>query len=308
MALRLLVRHPRSAAGDAGEISYEFEQARVQIGRGAGADVQLPGLSVSDRHAIIGQHRGHYTLQDEGTTNGTSVNDVALVPRRPRTLASGDEIGIDEFTLTFFEGPLHHGLTGPERTASLARRMLRELLGDESAASQPPFLRVEEGPEAGTLINLGELGAEFVIGRGEQADLMLQHADVSRTHVALVRDLDGTLARDLGSKNGLEINGRRMRERRLRHGDVIRIGETTIVYQDPTEQALRELEHQPDRVETRTRPSALEAPEVPAAAPPPREDPPIAPPPPLEPIDYAAYGLAMFVLLASLAGMLWLFS
>jgi pSer/pThr/pTyr-binding forkhead associated (FHA) protein len=312
MAVRLLVRHPRSAAGDAGEISFEFEQARIVIGRSPGADVRLPGLSVSEIHATIAQQHGHYALQDEGTTNGTRVNDAPLVAHRPRALVDGDEIGIAEFTLRFSEGALHHGPTAPERTASLARRMLRELMGDDSAASQPPFLRVAAGPEVGTLINLGEPGSQFVIGRGEQADLMLQHVDVSRAHVVLVRDLDGTLARDLGSKNGLEVNGRRVRERRLRHGDVIRVGDSAIVYQDLAEQALRDLEHQPDQTETRTQPSASPSaePEAPPPEEQPAEEPATAPEPetpPLVALDYAAYGLALFVLVASILGLIWLF-
>lgn len=314
MAVRLLVRHPQSAAGEAGEISFEFEQARIVIGRSQGADVRIPGLAVSDIHATIAQQHGHYVLQDEGSTNGTRLNDNPLVAHRPRALSDGDEIGIAAFTLTFCERPLHQGPTGPERTASLARRMLRELAGDESPASQPPYLRVAEGPEAGTLINLGAPGTQFVIGRGGQADLVLAHVDVSRAHIALVRDLDGTLARDLGSKNGLEVNGRRVRERRLRHGDVIRVGESAIVYQDPAEQALRELEQQPDQVDTRTAPAPRlsTAPEHSAEPyPAPVDDPPPhAPepePPPLAALDYAAYGLALFVLVASISGLVWLF-
>jgi hypothetical protein len=32
MAVRLVVRHPKSAAGEAGESRFEFDQARVVIG------------------------------------------------------------------------------------------------------------------------------------------------------------------------------------------------------------------------------------------------------------------------------------
>ena len=309
MAVRLLVRHPRSATGEAGEIRFEFEQPRIVIGRGPGVDVRLPGTSVSDLHATIEQQGSHYALRDEGSTNGTLVNDVQVVPRRARSLADGDVIAVAEFTLSFHEGPLHRAATGPDRTASLARRMLGELLGDESEARQPPHLRVVDGPHAGTLLNLGEPGTRFVIGRGEDANLVLNHVDVSRAHLELVRDLDGTLARDLASKNGLEVNGRKFRERRLRHGDVIRLGGSDIVYQDPAEQALRALEGQPDVPVTRTQ-TAVPAPEVVLAEPPVGETEEPEPEPALEPrtpADTMVYMLAMLVLSLSLVGLVWLF-
>ena len=310
MAVRLLVRHPRSATGEAGEISFEFEQPRIVIGRGPGADVRLPGTSVSDLHATIEQQGSHYALRDEGSTNGTLVNDAQVVPRRARSLVDGDIITVAEFTLLFHEGPLHRAPTGPERTASLARRMLGELLGEESEARKPPYLRVVDGPQAGTLLNLGEPGTRFVIGRGEDAHLVLNHVDVSRAHLELVRDLDGTLARDLASKNGLEVNGRKLRERRLRHGDVIRLGGSDIVYQDPDEHALRALEGQPDVPLTRTHTAVATPPEPQLPEPPvddadePEPEPALVP---RTPADTMVYMLAMLVLSLSLVGLAWLF-
>jgi len=317
MAVRLVVRHPKSVAGEAGEISFEFEQARVVIGRGSGADVRLPGRGVSETHATIEPQGSRYALRDDGSTNGTRVEGVPLVARRPRLLADGDTFTIAEFTLTFFEGPLPHGPTLPERTASLARRMLRELLGGESAASQSPYLRVTAGSEAGTLLNFGEPPSRLVIGRDPECDLVVADRDVSRAHIELVRDADGVVGRDLESKNGLEVNGKRMRERRLRHGDVIRLGSATIVYQDPSEQALREFEREP--VETLTHPQLAPSPE-PEPPPAPREDHGDEAPqdePSSEtaleseggrsPVDLMVYALAVFVLVASIVGLLWLF-
>ncbi len=311
MAVRLAVRHPRSAAGEAGEINFEFEQPRIVLGRSAGADVRLPGRGVSETHATIERVGSQYALRDEGSTNGTRINGAPIVPSRPRLLAHGDEIAIAEFVLHFFEGAVRRELTPPERTASLARRMLRELLDDESAAREPPFLRVVEGPDQGTLINLGEPPSRLVIGRGEGADLVLRDVDVSRAHLELVRDLDGTTARDLGSKNGLEVNGKRMRERRLRHGDVIRVGASAIVYQDLAEQALRDLERQPDLTltHTQTRPQDVveEPPPAPANAP---LEPPAVPVPQERPnsaLDLLVYALALVVLVASVVGLVWLF-
>ena len=134
------------------------------------------------------------------------------------------------------------------------------------SCSRQPFLRITRGPDQGTLINLSEPPSKLVIGRGEEAGLMLSDPDVSREHIEITRDLDGAVARDLGSKNGLEVNGKRLRERRLRHGDTLRLGETSIVYEDPAEQALKGLEGQPDQVPTRTQAANLSEPPAAASA------------------------------------------
>lgn len=311
MAVRLAVRHPSSAGGEAGEKSFEFEQARIVIGRSAGADVRLPGQGVSDTHATVEQHDGHYTVRDERSLNGTMLNGEPLVPSRPRALEDGDELTIAAFSLRFYAGPLTRRATTPERTASLARRMLRELLGAESEASLPPYLHVKAGPDAGTRINLGEPPSRLSIGRGSEADLVLSDVDVSRMHVEIVRDVDATVARDLESKNGIEVNGKPLRERRLRHGDVLRIGSTSLLYQDPAERALKALEREPVVTLTRTQPGtpAESQPEASGAA---AGDEALSGDPepdstrPASLVDYVVYGLALFVLAASLGGLLWL--
>ena len=313
MAVRLVVRHPKSAAGEAGEIRFEFEQARVVIGRSPGADVRLPGLTVSETHATIELAGGHYTLRDAGSSNGTRIADKLLVAGRPTTLQSGDEITIAEFSLTFEDRPLLRQTT-PERTASLARRMLSQLQGHELATGEAVFLRISGGPERGTVVNFGTPPSRLLIGRGEECDLRLSDVDVSRAHIELVRDVDGVTARDLASKNGLDVNGRQVRERRLKHGDTLRIGVTTLLYQDLAEQALRELAHQPDRTFTRTQvPSKApeQAAQVAAAPAEPVEEPPPAEldsTPPTGPVDLLIYALAVFVLVASAVGLVWLFS
>lgn len=308
MAVKLVVRHPGSS-GERGEVSFEFEQVRVAIGRSAGVDVRLPGLTVSELHATLELSGSQVRIRDEGSTNGTRINGVALVPTRARSLVSGDVIEIGEFSISFSMGPLLGVATSPERTASLARRLLQELSGPSAEALASPFLRITAGPDRGTLINLADPPSRLVIGRGEEAGLMLRDPDVSREHIEITRDLDGALARDLGSKNGLEINGKRLRERRLRQGDTLRLGETSIVYEDPAEQALKGLEGQPDQVVTRTQPvNIAEAPAPATASAPPKA---IAPSPPptakTESTDVMIYALAAVVLVASLAGLIWLF-
>jgi pSer/pThr/pTyr-binding forkhead associated (FHA) protein len=65
---------------------------------------------------------------------------------------------------------------------------------------------------------------EFVIGRGEDCDIVLPDRQVSRHHFRVVRGDDGYNVEDLGSKNGTYINGAPVRgSMRLQDGDEIQV-------------------------------------------------------------------------------------
>jgi len=66
---------------------------------------------------------------------------------------------------------------------------------------------------------------ELVIGRSPQCDLWVDDVNVSRKHCRLRIDDQGVDVEDLGSRNGLYLNGRRVNGKtRLKHGDVLLVG------------------------------------------------------------------------------------
>jgi phosphoserine phosphatase RsbU/P len=69
----------------------------------------------------------------------------------------------------------------------------------------------------------------FSIGRRTNADLQVVNSDVSREHAEIARDDSGFLLRDRGSRYGTFVNGEAITERRLAHGDRIRLGRTDLV-------------------------------------------------------------------------------
>lgn len=91
-------------------------------------------------------------------------------------------------------------------------------------------LVILSGPRKGHQITVDN--APTVIGRDEgcgicfkdDADMALRHAEVSH-------DRDGLKIRDLGTIPGLLINGREVRETRLKHGDRIEVGRTVLLVQ-----------------------------------------------------------------------------
>jgi S1-C subfamily serine protease len=91
-------------------------------------------------------------------------------------------------------------------------------------------LTITAGLEAGTSVEVDS--SRFVIGRGDDCDLVVDDEKVSRHHAALERSADGVLTiSDLGSSNGTFVNARRITEPVTLHGgEHLRVGDTAIVF------------------------------------------------------------------------------
>jgi predicted component of type VI protein secretion system len=63
-----------------------------------------------------------------------------------------------------------------------------------------------------------------LIGRHEECDIQLNSRKVSRKHCCVAQVSDYFVIRDLGSTNGVRINGVRVQEGTMRPGDEITIG------------------------------------------------------------------------------------
>lgn len=109
-------------------------------------------------------------------------------------------------------------------------RLVAAQLFKQAMRGQPPSagprLLIVAGPDAGRTLPVSE---GDTLGRGSAAQVPLRDPAASRSH-ARVERRDGQLAIvDLGSKNGIELNGRRVRSRAtLREGDRLRVGATLL--------------------------------------------------------------------------------
>ena len=75
--------------------------------------------------------------------------------------------------------------------------------------------------------------AQLTVGRGGQNDVALSSDEyASARHARFEPRQDGVWVQDLGSTNGTYLNGTRLeRPRRLKHGDVVRVGDTDLRYE-----------------------------------------------------------------------------
>jgi hypothetical protein len=74
-------------------------------------------------------------------------------------------------------------------------------------------------------------GGGLVLGRSRECDIVLDDPNVSRRHAEVRRDGDRWTIVDLGSTNGIKVNGRRVREAALAPGDEVTLGLSRLSFE-----------------------------------------------------------------------------
>ncbi|MCA8978880.1 MAG: FHA domain-containing protein, partial [Planctomycetes bacterium] len=88
-----------------------------------------------------------------------------------------------------------------------------------------PTLYVLSGPEIGRQIEVDD-GA--VLGRADDCDAVLRHLSVSRRHARVELKRAGWRVVDLGSRNGLFLNGERVKKLFVEDGTEFRLGDLEL--------------------------------------------------------------------------------
>jgi len=81
---------------------FVLDRSPTRVGRGADNQIVLEGDSVSRRHAHFERRAGAWYVVDDGSTNGTYVNEEQI--SREQLLANGDRIKIGPSILKFLSG------------------------------------------------------------------------------------------------------------------------------------------------------------------------------------------------------------
>lgn len=242
MPVTVVVRS--SSEGASEPPSLTFDGPRIVLGRGAGSDVRLPDPSVSLRHATIRATGTEYAIVDEGSTNGTWVGGIRLLPQTPRVVKTGDLIRVGRVWL---EVAIGHKAATPDlglATRDLAFALVRnamEAVGDDTVVK----VRVAEGPDLGAELGLLEEGRAYLLGRADRCDLPLADEDASREHAAITRRGTQVFLRDLSSRNGVLLGEAPVtpnRDMLWRPPTMARIGRSVLALDEPVSLALAALE------------------------------------------------------------------
>lgn len=109
---------------------------------------------------------------------------------------------------------------------------LATAMADDSETSKPtqvgfPVLIIVKGPGEGKKLPL--LPMTMTLGREHDNNLELKDEDVARYHARIVYRSGDYVIEDLESSAGTWVNGKRISETPLGHGDKIRVGSTEMV-------------------------------------------------------------------------------
>lgn len=204
-----------------------MEGATATIGRSSGNDITIPERHVSRQHAVVNYREGIFTIADLGSANGTFVNDRRLTDAFP--LAHGDIIRLYVPILTF-------SAVVTEEEEEIARTTGTLITASIPNPNGLAKLVVTAGAQEGTEFKLYQ--DTMTVGRttADTAwDIALQDRAVSRPHCRFTKRGETWIVMDLGSANGTVLNGTPVtaEPRVLNDGDVLAVGETTLLFRLP---------------------------------------------------------------------------
>ncbi|MBE2250991.1 MAG: FHA domain-containing protein [Myxococcus sp.] len=288
MGVRLTVKRRAEAGGAEKPQVVTLTEDTITIGRDDGCDVVLAQSAVSRNHARIVRDGTLFFLEDLGSSFGTLLNGAKLKKKEKQLLSNGDTIAIAQFDVVFDRiADVTESNAG--NTMFVSRNLVKDVMKGLGSGGEQPYFRVMNGPKEGQRIEMGD-AQEYVFGRDDSADIVLNDDLVSRRHARVRRDWSGTHVEDLESRNGIKVNKKRTKKVTLKDRDELEIGGVKLLFLDPSE--VRETpvlmpsesqEHDEGTVSVAEEPQAPEPepepePEAPAEEPPPDESP--AEPPP----------------------------
>jgi hypothetical protein len=214
----------------------------ILLGSGRASDMRLSDPGVAPLHLRVSQE-------------GDRIIAVALAPGVKvdgRELEVGESIDMTERELEIggvrVVPATRTEEERPQRTESLARELMKKLLGTDADSPRTPqgeFV-VEGGPANGQRRAFSRIEARMIIGRGESATWILLDPDLSRNHAAVERHAEGFRIYDMRSKNGTKVNGRPVGIGApgvpLKDGAIITLGDTRIRFVDPSAAIVAEVE------------------------------------------------------------------
>ena len=190
-------------------------------------------LSAEDHERLEGYERSLSQELSAYLLEHARRQDYSLLTRPDVGLEVDDQLRLGEFGIQarLVKPPQHqgdppseadHGQTmvyaAPPKQAKKRTRPGSRLVETKAIVSMEDRRYVLDGPVA-------------VLGRSRDCDCVVDDHNVSRRHAELRRDSGGDWQIvDLGSTNGIKVNGRRVDGTRLAPGDDVTLGETRFVF------------------------------------------------------------------------------
>lgn len=239
MPLSLTVR--RASASRPFTVTIDVEEAT--IGRASTCDLRLPFPVISSHHLTVRRIDGEWQVIDVGSTNGTTVQGMKLPADRPVEVRDGMELRIVDVTIEFnVDRDPGNGFTLAQ-TGTMVRQMISDALRRDHDDEDLALFEVLSGPGAGRRATIPDELDEGWIGSAREGVLLgIQDRTVPKRAVRVHRHDDGFVLAPVDQATVL-LDGEALRgPARLRSNARIVLGTVELVFFDPLESYLDELE------------------------------------------------------------------
>ena len=214
---------------------YVLSKLSVWLGREPACEIVFDANSgtVSRKHAEIRVEDGNYVIADNKSFNGTLVNEQRITS--PIPLYHNDEIqlGIGGPLLKFNSpsriAPAGADLAGQRSVQALPPAAVMDAMSPKTIVfnkgASSPSLDPNDSSEPQLLmaVRFGQKN-ELSVGRDDSNDISLDGLQISKRHARLVQSGGDVVIDDLGSTNGVFVNGNRVSRQTLRPEDSAQIG------------------------------------------------------------------------------------
>jgi pSer/pThr/pTyr-binding forkhead associated (FHA) protein len=216
----------------------EYPRPFMLIGRDPEADLSLNDAQVSRRHAFLQAVAGRVCWID--LESRTKVfEDGQEVPRSQGYLDPGRSIQIGPYRLHRTD----RQADDDEPAGMTHADPFMALVGAGSDATPLPLPRLILPFRLGGQSPTWEIDSlQALVGRSDQCQLVLNDSSISRVHASFVRTPVGLWVVDLAAREGVHVNGTRVRWAWLAEGDLLRFGRFTLIvrYENPPEGIVRD--------------------------------------------------------------------
>lgn len=210
----------------------------ISVGRDPSCDISFPAdkVMVSRRHAVIRLENNKFVLEDNGSFNGSFVNEQRIAAPVPLYHDDRIQFGIGGPILRFHSPSrvAPDGSSLPGQRAISISNLAGDFASPEADKPKTMVFRVDKSPssmkssgsaDAQLLMSLtfGDK-KELTIGRSETNDITLDGLQISSRHARLLRSGQDIVVDDLGSTNGVFVNGSRISRQSILPSDKVQIG------------------------------------------------------------------------------------
>ncbi len=213
-AARIVVDHKGKSP-----VSYDLTGDVTIIGRSSKADIVLPEVFISRKHAKVSREGDKFYIEDLGSKISVICKGEKITRRE---MNDGDEFVIGSIKLTFQAVPPDISKEAEEMDPNATMAF---------SLSKVFRLDVEEKGEIVASHDLTE--TPLLIGRTGDCHIQLSKRVVSRKHAKIYLAGDKVHIEDLKSNNGTLVNGKRIDKAEVTPDDEINIGPFILRVIDP---------------------------------------------------------------------------